>query len=235
MRSLSSPAAVCAAARRRRVDARGDRARPGADRRKRSPSAGARAVFSSVVLNGDLNNARRCHRQLTAGWRRGGWDIATIACRALSTGNEDDESQEGEWSSRAVHPRITSRPISLLFLPDPPDARARGGTSDDDIIQAKAELRLQLSARDVMPSDAAAFPRIVAPERHHRTARSREHNAVMLKNERFSIRCVHRELRESHANHTVTIPPFHLTSSSIPSQRTPRRSVRRPPPPTTKT
>ena len=107
MRSLSSPAAVCAAARRRRVDARGDRARPGADRRKRSPSAGARAVFSSVgVLNGDLNHARRRHRQLTAGWRRGGWDIATIACRALSTGNEDDESQEGEWSSRAVHPRI---------------------------------------------------------------------------------------------------------------------------------
>ena len=121
MRSLSSPAAVCAAARRRRVDARGDRARPGADRRKRSPSAGARAVFSSVgVLNGDLNHARRRHRQLTAVWRRGGWDIATIACRALSTGNEDDESQEGEWSSRAVHPRITSRPISLLFLPRPP-------------------------------------------------------------------------------------------------------------------
>ena len=121
MRSLSSPAAVCAAARRRRVDARGDRARPGADRRKRSPSAGARAVFSSVVLNGDLNHARRRHRQLTAGWRRGGWDLATIACRArASTGDEDDESQEGEWSSRAVHTRITSRPISLLFLPRPP-------------------------------------------------------------------------------------------------------------------
>ena len=100
MRSLSSPAAVCAAARRRRVDARGDRARPGADRRKRSPSAGARAVFSSVVLNGDLNHARRRHRQLTAVWRRGGWDIATIACRALSTGNEDDESQENSACKR---------------------------------------------------------------------------------------------------------------------------------------
>ena len=126
-------------------------------------------------------------------------------------------------------------PSRYFFFPDPPDARARGGTSDDDIIQAKAELRLQLSARDVMPSDAAAFPRIVAPERHHRTARSREHNAVMLKNERFSIRCVRRELRKSlAAHHTFTIPPFHLTSSSIPSQRTPRRSVRRPPQ-TTKT
>ena len=58
-------------------------------------------------------------------------------------------------------------PSRYFFFPDPPDANARGGTSDDDIIQAKAELRLQLSARDVMPSDAAAFPRIVAPERHH--------------------------------------------------------------------
>ena len=57
--------------------------------------------------------------------------------------------------------------FSLPSFPDPPDAHARGGTSDDDIIQAKAELRLRLSARDVMPSDAAAFPRIVAPERHH--------------------------------------------------------------------
>ena len=123
MRSLSSPAAVCAAARRRRVDARGDRARPGADRRKRSPSAGARAVFSSVgVLNGDLNHARRRHRQPTAVWRRGGWDIATIACRALSTGNEDDESQEGEWSSRAVHPRI-DRPHLVIFSSPTPRTR----------------------------------------------------------------------------------------------------------------
>ena len=135
-----------------------------------------------------------------------------------------------------AHRSPPSRYFFLLpSLPDPPDAHARGGTSDDDIIQAKAELRLRLSARDVMPSDVAAFPRIVAPERHHRTARSREHNAVMLKNERFSIRCVRRELRKSlAAHHTFTIPPFHLTSSSIPSQRTPRRSVKRPPP-TTKT
>lgn len=101
-------------------------------------------------------------------------------------------------------PAHRSPPSRYFFFPDPPDANARGGTSDDDIIQAKAELRLRLSARDVMPSDVAAFPRIVAPERHPRTARSREHNAVMLKNERFSTRCVRRELRGSHAHHTFT-------------------------------
>ena len=100
-------------------------------------------------------------------------------------------------------PAHRSPPSRYFFFPDPPDAHARGGTSDDDIIQAKAELRLRLSARDVMPSDAAAFPRIVAPNGIMERALTQTH-AVMLKNERFSIRCVRRELRKSHAHHTFT-------------------------------
>ena len=94
MPSLATPAAVCAASLRLRVDVRGDRGVRAVAAGSISRSRAARAVLASSSSERDLR--ARLRRRRAAGWRRGGWELASIACRALSTSNEEEEEEEEE-------------------------------------------------------------------------------------------------------------------------------------------
>ena len=97
MPSLTTPAAVCAASLRLRVDVRGDRGVRAVAARSISRSRAARAVLASSSSD-DLRACLR--RRRAAGWRRGGWELDPIACRALSTNKEEEEEEEEEEESR---------------------------------------------------------------------------------------------------------------------------------------
>ena len=97
MPSLATPAAVCAASLRLHGDVRGDRGIMAVAARSISRSRAARAVLASSSSD-DLRACLR--RRRAAGWRRGGWELASIACRALSASNEEGEEEGEEEQSR---------------------------------------------------------------------------------------------------------------------------------------